>query len=286
MLAERDGIELAWKLERGNPSEDDVRSFLLELKAAGFEPQLVVTDGSKLYPKVLSEVWPDARHQRCVFHFIKQVNEDLSKTFWEVYNRMPKPPKRKAGRPKKRGRPRADKLKRANRQKVRKTRFLLLKGEARLTDEEREVLDEAIGLCPELGVHRRLIVSIHELFGPTTADSHKKAEERRQAILKDSGFAAMKSLSKVLDRLRDDDLFARLTRYLDFENADKTSNHVERENREFRNRQKTHYRFRSRRSLCALLDLLTVRRPVPGLPTKLRLRVVATIPAEEVRHAA
>lgn len=45
--------------------------------------------------------------------------------------------------------------------------------------------------------------------------------------------------------LADDDLFHRLTRYLDFEGAKKTSDHVERENREFRKRQKSHYRLRS-----------------------------------------
>ena len=83
------GIELAWKLERGAPSEDDVKSFLLDLKAVGIDPKLVVTDGSTLYPSVLAEVWPNAKHQRCVFHFIKQINEDLGKAFWEIYDAMP-----------------------------------------------------------------------------------------------------------------------------------------------------------------------------------------------------
>ena len=46
---------------------------------------------------------------------------------------------------------------------------------------------------------------------------------------------------------------------LDFENAEKTSNHAERENREFRKRQKSHYRIRSLWSIFALLDLLAVR---------------------------
>jgi len=279
------GIELAWKLERGNPSEDDVRSFLLELKANGFEPQLVVTDGSLLYPAVIAEVWPGARHQRCVFHFIKQVNSDLGKTFWKAYNSLPKPPKRTRGRPKRRGRPRTDNLKKENRCKVKKARFLFLKRDSRLTDKERKVLDEAIELCSPLGTLRSFVVKLHELFGPSTRTA-EIAEERRQAILANPEFTALESLSKAVNRLRDNDLFIRLTRYLDFEDADKTSNHVERENREFRNRQKSHYRMRSPRSLRALLDLLLVRRPVPQQPRKLRKKAGGVTITEEVRQAA
>lgn len=270
-------VELLWKIGDGAPTKDDIRQFFLELKTIGFMPQLVVTDGSKLYPEVITEVWPNAKHQRCVFHFIKQVNEDLIRAFWEGYATMPEPPKRKRGRPKKRGRPRKDKEKRANRRKVRAARYLLLKrqsqaGEqARFTDKERARLDEAMELCPPLRVLRRFVVQLHELFGATT-DSHELANERREAILTDSEFVATSGLSKALGRLRDDDLWQRLTRYLDFDNADKTSNHVERENREFRKRQKTHYRFRSRRSMCALLDLLTDRKPISTQPRRLRPR--------------
>jgi len=284
-------VELGWVMGGGSPSDRHMRAFLLDLKAAGFHPKLVVTDGSSLYPNVIAEVWPDAKHQRCVFHFIKQLNENLRSAFWAAYHTMPKPPKRKRGRPKKRGRPRKDKEKRDNRRKVRAARYLLLKRENlpgekdRWTDRERTVLAEAIALCPPLGVLRRFVVQHHELFGPTT-DSHELAEQRRKAILDDHEFNAVEALAKPLERLRDDDLFERLTRYLDFDNADKTSNHVERENREIRKRQKAHYRFRSLESLCALLQLLTVRKPVPGKPTKLVPSACSQASDEEVRQAA
>ena len=35
----------------------------------------MVTDGSNLYPTVLAELWPDADHQLCVFHVIKDINK-------------------------------------------------------------------------------------------------------------------------------------------------------------------------------------------------------------------
>ena len=278
------GLELDCRVIEGSPTEEDIREFFGDLKATGFNPALVVTDGSSLYPSAIKTVWPEAVHQRCVFHFLKQVNEDLARAFWKAYETMPKPPKRKRGRPKKRGRPRKDKEKRENRRKVRKARYLLLKREDRLDEREAAVLDEAMRLCPPLRSMRRFVVQLHELFGPTTT-THELAEERRRAILDDSDFADLAGLALPLKRLRDDDLFARLTRYLDFENADKTSNHPERENREFRRRQKSHYRLRSIVSICALLDLLLVRKTIPAEPQRLRRREPPAVAGEEVLAA-
>ena len=73
-----------------------------------------------------------------------------------------------------------------------------------------------------------------------------------QAVLDNAELAKVPGLEKGLGHLRNDDLFARMTRYLALENAEKTSNHVERENREYRRRQKGCYRFRSLRSILAL----------------------------------
>jgi hypothetical protein len=251
----------------------------------------VVTDGSDLYPEAIAKVWPGAEHQRCVFHFLMQVNKDLAKVFWALFATMPEPKKRERGRPKKRGRPREDKSKRENRKKVKKARFLIFKRETqpgekdRWTDKERAALAEALMLCPGLRVLRRLVQQLHQLFGPTT-DSHELAERRRRELLDDPVFAELPKVSLALDRLRDDDLFTRLTRYLDFENAEKTSNHVERENREYRKRQKGHYRLRSRCSICALLNLLTIRKPVPSQPRKLKLKPSASADSQEVAAAA
>jgi len=175
-----------------------------------------------------------------------------------------------------------DETRRNNRRKVHEARWLFLKRQSKLSDKERRSLDEAMILCPRLCVLRRFVLQLHELFGPTT-DSHKLAAQRRSAIIEDSEFVNVPSLSKALRLLRDDELFRRLTHYLDFENADKTSNQVERENREFRKRQKSHYRMRSEQSLRALFELLTIRKPLPGVPTKLKRR---TEDGEEETKAA
>ena len=54
-----------------------MRCFLRTLQYWGFEPKVVVTDGSNLYPAVLEEVWPAAKHQLCVFHVLQDVTNKV-----------------------------------------------------------------------------------------------------------------------------------------------------------------------------------------------------------------
>ena len=59
----------------GANDHDHMRRFLGNLKAWGLVPTTVVTDGSNLYPALLAELWPDADHQLCVFHILKEINK-------------------------------------------------------------------------------------------------------------------------------------------------------------------------------------------------------------------
>src|SRR5207249_5498425 len=79
-----------------------LRRFLLMLNHWGFRPQVVVSDGSNLYPAVLAEVWPEARHQRCVFHVL----QDVTKKVLDAVRRLRRQQARrgKAGRKRRRGR--------------------------------------------------------------------------------------------------------------------------------------------------------------------------------------
>src|SRR5271170_3067816 len=67
---------VAFALVRAN-DQDHMRRFLNNLKTWGFAPQVVVTDGSNLYPALLAEVWPQARHQLCVFHVLQDINKKV-----------------------------------------------------------------------------------------------------------------------------------------------------------------------------------------------------------------
>jgi len=288
------GMELDWYLHEGSADKDVIVAFLERLKAAGFMPSLVVTDGSSLYPDALRQVWPEAEHQRCVFHFMQQVNEELGKAFWELYREVPRPPKRGRGRPKKRGRPRKDAQKRLDLRTVRNARFLVLTregtsstGASLMSPEQQAALRDAIAILPRLGVMRRFVNALHDLFSSATTTT-EQAQAKRHTILDDAEFTAARFLGEARKLLADDDLFYRLTRYLDFDGAQKTSNHVERENREFRKRQKSHYRLRSLASLCSLLDLLTTRRPITSAPRRIaRKKPPCEVePAKEVKKAA
>jgi MULE transposase-like protein len=60
-------LPVAFALVDAN-DQDHMSRFLKNLKNWGLNPQVVVTDGSNLYPSVLAELWSDAKHQLCVFH--------------------------------------------------------------------------------------------------------------------------------------------------------------------------------------------------------------------------
>ena len=94
-------LPVAFALASKN-DQDHMRRFLRNLKNWGLVPEVVVTDGSNLYPAMLEELWPDAEHQLCVFHVIK----DINKLILDAVRRMCAATARrgKAGRRKKRGR--------------------------------------------------------------------------------------------------------------------------------------------------------------------------------------
>src|SRR3954470_21483994 len=93
-------LPVAFALVAAN-DQDHMRRFLKDLKTWGLNPQVVVTDGSNLYPGVLGELWSDADHQLCVFHVIKDINELILDAVRRLRTAMNR--RGKAGRKKKRG---------------------------------------------------------------------------------------------------------------------------------------------------------------------------------------
>src|SRR5262249_522252 len=64
-----------------DPVQDDVRAFLAafrgQLERRGRSVSGITTDGSPLYPKVIKELWPAARHQLCEFHVLKEITKAI-----------------------------------------------------------------------------------------------------------------------------------------------------------------------------------------------------------------
>lgn len=88
-----DGDRLVgYQLVIGSFDSDDVETFLYRLKEAGIEPDEVITDGSSLYPAVLSQVWPRAAHQLCLFHETRRVTGGVMKLVNSIRKSLPTPP--------------------------------------------------------------------------------------------------------------------------------------------------------------------------------------------------
>jgi Transposase len=241
--------------------QDHMRRFLGHLKNWGFLPQVVVTDGSNLYPSVLAELWPDADHQLCVFHVIK----DINKLILDAVRRMRKAMNRRgqAGRKKKRGRKGAKSKGAAARRGlsvkekanfVSKHRYLIVKRRENLTESERDDLTRMLEDLPELSPLRRFADRIYWLFD-TPKDAHQ-AGCRRSAVVRDPAFQAVPELAKAMEQL-EPEKFAKLMAYLKnpLSQGVRTNNHVERTNRMFRFLEKVRNKWRRRKTLVRFVVL-------------------------------
>ena len=54
--------------------------------------EVITTDGSKLYPTALAEVWPQAAHQLCLFHETRRVTQAVMKAINAIRKSLPEPP--------------------------------------------------------------------------------------------------------------------------------------------------------------------------------------------------
>ena len=240
---------------------DHMERFLKNLKTWGLLPRVVVTDGSNLYPAVLAKLWPEADHQLCVFHVIKDINGLILDAVRRLKTAMAR--RGKAGRKRKRGR-KSHKAKAAAARRgpsakekayfVFKHRHLIVKRRENLTEAERTDLTLMLEYLPELTTLRRFADRIYWLFD-TPKDVHQ-ASCRRATILRDPAFQAVPELVKAMEQL-DEVKFPKLMAYLKnpTNHRVRTNNHVERTNRMFRFLEKVRYKWRRRRTLVRFVVL-------------------------------
>ncbi|MBV8266212.1 MAG: transposase [Planctomycetaceae bacterium] len=253
-------LPVAFALVAAN-DQDHMRRFLTNLKTWGLSPQVVVTDGSNLYPGVLAALWPDAEHQLCVFHVIKDINALILKAVRRLRTAMGR--RGKAGRKKKRGRNGAKSKSRAARRGltvkekahfVFKHRYLIVKRRENFTASERDDLTRMLEYLPELATLRRFADRIYWLFD-TPKDVHQ-ASCRRAAILRDPSFQGVKELVAALEQLAAPK-FRKMMAYLKnpISRRVRTNNHVERANRMIRFLEKVRYKWRRRKTLVRFVVL-------------------------------
>lgn len=241
---------------------DPMRRFLKNLKAWGLSPEVVVTDGSNLYPTILAELWPDARHQLCVFHVLKE----LHKHVLDAVRRMRRGLSRRGNRGRKRRpgrRPKARAQRRGptNKEKsafVFKHRWLIVRRRDRMSDRERADLATMLSYLPELVALRDFVDRLGMLF--EEGQSETLAWGRHAALVSDRTFLAVPELAKAIGALGSEK-FVKMIAFLKDPacRQERTNNHVERVNRKLRYEEKTRYKWRKRRTTVRFLVLLLDR---------------------------
>ena len=238
-----------------------MRRFLLTLAYWGFEPKVVVTDGSNLYPEVLQEVWPSAKHQLCVFHVLqdvtKQVLDAVRRLRRQQAQRGKGGRKRRGGRKSKKQQARAQRRGPTNKEKaafVFKHRFLIVKRTENFQGKDWDNLVQMFNYLPELRLLRHFCVEIYQLFNAEQV--LRLARRRRTLLLKKASYQEVPELTKALGLLQGEK-FDKMMAFLSCAAGARvrTNNHVERTNRKLRFDEKVRYKWRSGQSLDRFLRL-------------------------------
>jgi hypothetical protein len=240
---------LAFRVLDHDPTQDDVRAFLGQfqgqLDERGRGVRGVTTDGSPLYPKVIKDLWPQARHQVCEFHVLKEVVQAvlhaLAKLRKEMAAQIPKQPR---GRPSKRRQGRAWLIAYRKRRVVDLFEHRHLFVRHHLSPTQQKQLRELMYGRPQLRTLRKIMDEVYRLFDRRcrTQTALKKLQKLRRRVRRFRG------LGQSLDKLKSPNLERALV-FLDDKLLGATSNAVERANRRFRKAQKSIYSARTKEHL-------------------------------------
>jgi hypothetical protein len=257
-------LPVGFALVRANDREH-MRRFLRNLARWGLRPEVVVSDGSNLYPELVAQIWPQARHQLCVFHLLREL---LDKVLAAVRRlRRAQASRGRAGRKRQAGRPRKEQKARRQRQGptakdkavfVWKNRFLIVKRTAKLTKGDWNNLVQMFQYLPELRPLWYFSRELHRLLDDSK--SLRVARWRYTLLCHDSNYQGVRELVEALDLLSG----TKLVKAMAFveqpaESQVRTNNHVERLNRRLRFAEKVRYRWRKRKwVVCWVVLLLDV----------------------------
>jgi hypothetical protein len=235
-----------------------MRRFLKNLKTWGFSPEIVITDGSPLYPAVLAELWPDARHQLCIFHVMQDITDHVLDAVKRMRREMARRGKR--GRRRKRGRPKKGRKKNAGPTLKEKSHFifkhrhLIVKRRENLHEVEEETLATMLAYAPALVTLRTFMDKVFDLFSAN--QTRQQAGCRRSALARTASFQEIPELAKAIEMLSPEK-FEKMMSFLHSAAGQqvRTNNHVERANRKLRYFEKVRYKWRRRRSIVRFILL-------------------------------
>jgi Transposase len=237
----------------GRNDQKHMQRWLNSLKSWGLLPRVVVTDGSNLYPTVLAVVWPRARHQLCVFHLLKDINDLILAGVRRLARAMQR--RGNSGRKRRRGRPSKEQQARRAvtgptlKEKadfIIKHRFLIVKNTSDLTSQQWQDLVKMFEYLPELRTLWCFACDSRRLF-------EKEARvqtlwKRHAAMMRNAGYQAVPELAEAMGMLEEDKYEKAVAFvYSPAEEKVRTNNHVERANRRLRFCEKVRYKWRRRK---------------------------------------
>jgi hypothetical protein len=240
--------------------KDHMRRFLENLKNWGFLPQVVVTDGSNLYPKLLAELWPDAQHQLCVFHVLKDINDCVLDALRRLRRKLAghgkrKPRRGRLSQTQKRARARYDAIKKDQAYFLWKQRHLLVTRPDGLSGRDRYNLTRMFAILPALRPLREFVLKVYGVFDPDL--SFRQACGRWANLVTTPEFLADPDLARAVNMLAEPEQFEKMIAYLHSPAAQRvrTNNHAERTNRRLRYFEKVRYKWRRRRTIVRFVVL-------------------------------
>jgi hypothetical protein len=236
---------LAYRVLEHDPTQDDIRDFFGQFKARldarGLKVLGLTTDGSPLYPTVIKDLFPDARHQLCEFHVLKEIIQAVLHAVAKVRKELKaKQPALPRGRPSKANKAQARTARRIQRRIAdlfdHRHRFV----QRHLTPAERKTFLRITRGLPALRTLRQIMDEVYRLFDRrcrTETALAKLARLRRRV-------RRFMSVGRTLSKLFTPNLEKALT-FLDDSLLPATSNAVERSNRRFRKAQRSVYSVRT-----------------------------------------
>ena len=236
---------LAFRVLDHDPNQQDVREFFADFKAhldaRGLKVSGITTDGSPLYPDVIAKLFPEAAHQVCQFHVLKEITQAVLHAVAKVRKELKaKQPALPRGRPSKANQAQARKARRIQRRIADLFDHRHLFVQHRLTPAERRTLQRITRGLPHLRTLRQIMDEVYRLFDRrcrTETALAKLARLRRRV-------RRFKRVGRTLTKLFTPTLEKALT-FLDDRLLPATSNAVERSNRRFRKAQRSVYSVRT-----------------------------------------
>ena len=236
---------LACRVLEHDPNQQDLREFFAQFKAhldgRGLKVLGITTDGSSLYPEVIAELFPDAAHQVCQFHVLKEILQAVlhavAKIRKELTAQQPALPR---GRPSKANQTLVCKAKRRAQRITDLFDHRHLFVQHHLTAAERRTFLRITRGLPHLRTLGNIVDEVYCLFDRrcrTETALAKLARLRRRV-------RRFKHVGRTLNKLFTPNLEKALP-FLNDRLLPATSNAVERSNRRFRKAQRSVYSVRT-----------------------------------------